>query len=92
MKTVSLPTIDHTGLLSPLVLEARANGAVAALDPADPHSTLILCFDKDADAKAFKAKVTKVAKGSDEVAEAFEALAEHAKGDPDPEADKGDAV
>lgn len=57
-KTVSLPNRDRTRKLSPLVLEAVSNGAIASLDPADPNGTLILTFDKPAQAKAFKAMLT----------------------------------
>lgn len=55
MKTVSLPFYDATGDLTPLVIEAMANGATSALGI--PNETVLLTFDKAADAKAFEAKV-----------------------------------
>lgn len=56
--SVPMPKLDLTGLLTPLVREARAAGAIVALDPADPHGTIVLTFAKAADAKAFKAKLS----------------------------------
>lgn len=70
MKTVSVPNLDFTGDLSPLIFEALDNGATAALDPADPHNTLVVAFKTDAQAKAFKAKVSKALKGGDHDADA----------------------
>lgn len=60
---VSVPNHDHTGELSPLIDEARKHGATAALDPADVHNTLIVSFKTEAQAKSFKAAVTKALKG-----------------------------
>ncbi len=55
--TVSVPTVDQTGHLSPLVLDAIKAGATVALDPADVHNTLVVAFTKPGDAKAFEAAV-----------------------------------
>lgn len=63
-KTVILPTLDHTGKLTPLVLEALEGGATAAIDPANPHGPLILTFAKEAQAKAFKGKIADIVFGS----------------------------
>lgn len=88
MKTVSLPTRDATGELSPLVLEAINAGATASLDPTDVHNTLLMTFDKDAAAKTFKAAVNKIIKTADEAEEATLQLAEYAADPVEPEADK----
>ena len=74
--TASVPTLDHTGRLSPLVREALANGATAALDPADPHNKLVIAFSKASDAKAFKAKLTPAMLG---LAESLKSMGEAAK-------------
>lgn len=81
-KTIALPTLDRTGRLSSLVLEAVASGAVAALDPSDPHNTMTLAFSKTAEAKAFEAKVALLSlsdaltDAGQKAGDAFDALAE----------------
>lgn len=76
MKTVDLPALDHSGKLSPLVIEAIASGAVAAHHP-DDKGLITLTFTKAANANAFLKVV--------EAAEASPATQEPIEGDEAPE-------
>lgn len=57
---ISLPTLDETGDLTPLVLAALEAGATAELDANDPHNTLVVTFSKAADARAFETKIAAI--------------------------------
>ncbi|MBD8734899.1 hypothetical protein [Sphingomonas sp. CFBP 13706] len=52
MKTVDLPALDHSGNLTPLVIDAIKHGAVAAHHP-DDKGLITLTFSKAANANAF---------------------------------------
>lgn len=51
-KTVDLPYLDHTGKLTPLIIEAMKNGATSDHHATDPDK-ITLSFAKAADADAF---------------------------------------
>lgn len=52
MKTIQLPALDHTGTLSPHVLQAMLDGATSANDPTS-RDHILLTFKTAKDAAAF---------------------------------------
>ena len=56
MNTVTLPFLDHTGTLTPLVIEALADGATSDHHPTEADM-ILLTFPTKIAAKAFAAKI-----------------------------------
>lgn len=52
MKTIQLPALDHSGTLSPHVLQAMLGGATSANDPTS-RDHILLTFKTAKDAQAF---------------------------------------
>lgn len=65
MKTIQLPALDHSGTLSPHVIQAMLDGATSANDPSS-RDHILLTFRTAKDAQAFAKLVGVLAEPEDD--------------------------